>query len=75
MKGPQAPGCDKMLFIVYLLACNFSREQCIPRESWREESTQMFSSENPGQHGSTCFLQNFSNYPISFLCTHLAEPS
>lgn len=41
------------------------------RESWREES----SSENPEQHGSTWFLQNFSNYPVSFPCTHLVEPS
>lgn len=75
MKGPQAPGCDKMLLTEHLLACNFSKEQCMLRESWREESTQLSSSENPGQHDSIWFLQNFSNYPISFPCTHLSEPS
>lgn len=75
MKGPQGPGCDKMLLTEYLLVCNFSKEQCMPRESWREKSTQLSSSENPGQHGSTWFLQNFSNYPIPFPCTHLSEPS
>lgn len=75
MKEPQAPGCDKMLLTVHLLACKFSKEQCMPRESWWDESAQPSSSENPGQHGSTWFLQNFSNYPIAFPCAHLAEPT